>query len=290
MIPTLKKIGKEANSPLEVLNENTSHFYPYWHYHPQYEIMLIEKGTGTRYVGDSISQFGEGDITIMGSNIPHLFRSDPEYFDPRSLRKAKATVLYFSDEFIDGDFFGLREAGAIRELMNLSQRGLIIQGPSKAGIARKLNRVAKGDGMQRLIDILSLLHYIASEGEYEVLSSLGFTRKLDENDLTRLNKIFNYLFRNFQNSISLNEISEIANMSPTSFCKYFKERTNKTLVTFLNEIRIGHACKLLIENKDMNVSQICYECGFNNLTNFDIQFKKVKRINPLAFREMYHKW
>ncbi len=289
MIPTLKKIGEGTNNVLEILNENAAHFYPYWHYHPQFEIMLIEKSTGTRYVGDSISQFGDGDITFMGSNIPHLFRSHPEYFDTKSKKRAKATVLYFSDAFVNSDFFRLRETLAINELMQLSQRGMLIVGQSKVEVAHRLRKIAKGSGMQRLIDFISLLHFIASKGEYEVLSSLGFTQTLDRNDLSRLNRIFDYLLKNFQNNITLHEISKIASMSPAAFCRYFKERTNKTLITFLNEIRIGHACKLLIENKNMNISQICFECGFNNLTNFDIQFKKLKKMNPLAFRETYHK-
>ena len=287
--PTLKKIGEGTNDVLEILNEDAAYFYPYWHYHPQYEIMLIEKSLGTRYVGDSISTFGNGDITFMGSNIPHLFRSHPEYFDVKSKKRAKATVLYFSNEFINSDFFGLKETLAISELMQLSKRGLLILGQSKIEVTHRIHKIAKGSGMQRLIDFISLLHFIASKGEYKVLSSLGFTQTIDKNDLSRLNRIFDYLLKNFQNNITLDKVSQVANMCPTSFCKYFKERTNKTLITFLNEIRIGYACKLLIENENMNISQICYECGYNNLTNFNIQFKKLKNMNPLAYQEMYHK-
>ena len=288
MIPTLKKIGEGANNVLEILDENAPHFYPYWHFHPQYEIMLIEKSSGTRYVGDSISQYNDGDITFMGTNIPHLFRSDPEYFNAKSKKKAKATVLYFSDAFINSDFFNLRETIAIKELMRISQRGLLIVGQSKVEIARRIHTIAKGSGMQQLIDFISLLHFIASKSDYEELSSLGFTLMPDKNDLSRLNKIFDYLLKNFQNEITLYQISKIANMSPASFCRYFKERTSKTLITFLNEIRVGHACKLLIENKHMNISQICYDCGFNNLTNFNIQFKKIKKMSPVTYRESYH--
>ena len=288
-LPTLKKIGEGTNNVLEIMHVNAAHFYPYWHYHPQYEIMLIEKSSGTRYVGDSITPYGDGDVTFMGANIPHLFRSHPEYFDVKSKKRAKATVLYISDAFVNSDFFSLREMLAISELMQLSQRGLLIAGPSKAEIVRRIHKIANESGMQLLIDFIELLYFIACKKEYKVLSSLGFTHTLDKNDLSRLNRIFDYLLKNFHNNITLEDVSEIAYMSTTSFCRYFKERTNKTLITFLNEIRIGQACKLLIENKNMNVSQICYECGFNNLTNFDIQFKKLKKMNPLAFREMYHK-
>jgi AraC-like DNA-binding protein len=252
--------------------------------------MFIEKSSGTRYVGDNISTFCDGDITFMGANIPHLFRSYPEYFKPKSTKRAKATVLYFSAEFVNSDFFKLREASKISELMELSKRGLKIVGQSKKEVALRIHKIktTKGSGMQRLIDFISLLHFIASKGEYEVLSSLGFTPILDQHDLSRLNKVFDFLLKNFQNSITLDDVAAIANMSRASFCRYFKERTNKSLITFLNEIRIGHACKLLIEHKHLNISQICYDCGFNNLTNFNIQFKKIKNTNPLVYREMYH--
>ena len=288
-LPTLKKIGEGTNNVLEILNENAAHFYPFWHYHPQYEIMLIERSSGTRYVGDSITPFGDGDVTFMGANIPHLFRSHPEYFDVKSKKRAKATVLYINDAFVNSDFFSLREMTAISELMQLSKRGLLIVGPSKAEVVRRIHKIATGSGIKLLIDFIELLYIIASKKEYEVLSSMGFTNTFDLNDLSRLNKIFDYLLKNLHNSITLTDVSKIANMSPASFCRYFKERTNKTLITFLNEIRIGQACKLLIENQNLNISQICFDCGFNSLTNFDIQFKKIKKTNPLAYRELYHK-
>ncbi len=287
MIPSLKKLGTGANNIFEVLIVNEPHFYPYWHYHPQYEIMLLEKSSGTRYVGDDISPFEDGDVTFLGSNIPHLFRNHPEYFEKNSRKRAKATVIYFSDEFAESNFFNLGEMTAVKELLQLSQRGLSFRGRSKTEIARRMKGIVKKTGIERLFDFLSLLHYMTTGAEYNVLSSLGFSNVFDEKDLSRLNKIFDYLLKNFPNAITLSEVSKIANMSSTAFCRYFKERTNKTMITFLNEIRVGHACKLLIENKNMNISQICYECGFNNLTNFNIQFKKLKRMSPLDFRQTY---
>ena len=284
---TLKKIGKSSDDIFEILMESGSNFYPYWHYHPQYEIMLIEKSTGIQYVGDNIRSFRSGDIIFMGSGIPHQFRNYPEYFDENSGKTAKATVLYFSDSFVDSDFFNLREMSDIAELLKLSRRGLQIQGRSKIEVARRLRKIVRAEGAPRLIDFISLLHYIASEGEYKVLSSLGFTSKPDQQDLSRLNRIFDYLLNNFQQNITLGDASRVANMSSSAFCRYFKDRTNKTFVSFLNEIRIGHACRQLIEENEMNISEICYECGFNNLTNFNIQFKKLKGISPKAYRDKH---
>jgi len=288
MDPTLKKIGEEANNIFNVLNEDTIHFYPYWHYHPQYEIMLIEESSGIRYVGDSISSFNKGDITFIGSDTPHLFRNYPEYFDTKSTKCAKATVLYINSNFLNSDFFNLREMINIKELLQHSKRGLLINGKSKKEVTRRIKTISQTDGVVRLINFISLLHYIASEGEYETLSSLSFTGTMDSRDLSRLNRIFDYVLKNFNKDISLFDVCTAAHMSSAAFCRYFKKQTNKTLITFLNEIRIGNACKLLIENKNMSISEICYQSGFNNLTNFNIQFKKIKKINPQDYRETYN--
>jgi AraC-like DNA-binding protein len=287
MIPSLKKIGAGINEVFEILYVNDSHFYPYWHYHPQYEIMLIQKSSGTQYVGDNISSFLEGDMIFLGSNIPHIFRNPPDYFDKKSKKKAKATVLYFSEEFANKDFFNLTEMQSIKNILTLSKRGIKILDNSRGNVASKFIKCVKSNNEERIINLLSLLHYIETKANYKILSSNSFINHVDDKDLVRLNKVFDYLLNNFQEDINLSRASEIANMSPTAFCRFFKKHTNKTMVNFLNEIRIGYACKLLVENENMNISQICFECGYNNLTNFIIQFKKLKNCPPLTFRQKY---
>jgi AraC-like DNA-binding protein len=288
MIPSLKKVGSNRNGIFEVLYVNDPHFFPYWHYHPQYEIMLIQKSSGTQYVGDNISSFGEGDLFLLGPNIPHIFKNSPDYFEENSSKKAKAVVLYFSSEFINSSFFDLSEMQSVKKLLMLSKRGIKIQGDSKRKAANKFMKCIKSDKEDRIIRFLSLLNFISTKADIEVLSSNSFVHHLADKELDRLNKVFNYMIYNFKSDIHLSNISEIANMSSTAFCRFFKKHTNKTMVSFLNEIRVGHACKLLIENENMNVSQICFECGYNNLTNFIIQFKKIKNCSPLAFRQKYY--
>jgi len=288
MLPTLKKIGEGMDNIFEILDESTSYFYPYWHFHPQYEIMLIEGSSGTRYVGDHIGFFEKGDITFIGSNIPHLYRNHQEYFNPNSKKRAKATVLYISQDFLNSNLFDLREMSVIKNLLENTKRGLLFKGKTKKIISSRIKKIVKDKGPERLINFISLLHFIATEGEYEMLSSLNFTNMLDSQDLSRLNRIFDYLLKNFQTEITLQDVCKVACMSASAFCRYFKERTNKTLFTFLSEIRIGNACKLLIENKNMNISEICYTSGFNNLTNFSIQFKKLKKMTPQSYRKMYY--
>lgn len=288
LIPSLKKVDPIRDEIFGVLMVNDSHFYPLWHYHPQYEIILIEKGTGHRYVGDNFNPFSEGEILILGPNLPHVFRNDPEYFISGSTKNVKATVLYCNNRLINCDFFNLNEFTQIRELLQLSKRGLLIKGPSKKTVSRLLNTVVNKTGIDRLLEFISMLHFVAMEAEFEPLSSLGFSTTIDEEKVTKLNKVFDYLSNNFSRNITLKEIADMSNMSLTTFCRYFKKITNKTFITFLNEIRVGHASKLLIEHKNINISQICQESGFNNLTNFYIQFHKFKNLSPKEFKDKYN--
>lgn len=286
-VPSLKKISVELKQVFEVLIVDDDHFYPLWHYHPQYEIINIKQSVGNRYVGDSISTFSEGDILFFGPNIPHLLRNYPEYFAKGSRKKAKATVIYFSHEFMNLDFFSMTEFVPIKKLLKLSERGLHIQRNHSRKVATMLSQLTRKRGLERVLEFIKMLYYIATKVEYKILSSPGFITKIDEFEMNRLNKIFDYILKNFSKNVSLHDISNLANMSPTSFCRYFKKITNKNFICFLNEIRVGHACKLLMENNSKSISQICFESGFNNITNFYIQFKKLKKLSPMEFHNKY---
>jgi AraC-like DNA-binding protein len=288
LIPSLKKVDSGEHEIFGILKVNDPYFYPLWHYHPQYEIILIKEGGGNRYVGDNIGPFSKGDILLLGPSIPHVFRNDLEYFVNGSRKMVKALVLYWDYKFIKSDLFDLNEFAPIRELLQLSTRGLLIKGNSKKEVAYLLNHVVNKEGIDRILEFILMLHFVATKAEYEPLSSLGFSATINEEEVTKLNKIFDYLLNNFSRTITLKEIANISNMSPTNFCRYFKKITNKTFITFLNEIRVGHASKLLIENKNKNLSQICSESGFNNLTNFYIQFHKFKKLSPMEFKHKYN--
>ena len=287
-VPTLKKIDSGINDALfEVLIVNDSHFYPLWHYHPEYEIMFLQEGRGNYYVGDCINTISEGQIFFLGPNIPHLFRNYPEYFIAESRNRVKATVLYINEEFMKNNLFEMSEFAHIRELLINSRRGLVIKEEFARPVVYLLKRVIKMSGVERILEFISILQIIATKIDYEPLSSLGYISNINANEVARLNRVFDYLLKNFSKTITLKDIADIANMSPTTFCRYFKRITNKTLISFLNEIRIGYASKLLIEDKNKNISQICYECGFHNLTNFYIQFQKIKKTSPMEFKNSF---
>ncbi|HUX56917.1 MAG TPA: AraC family transcriptional regulator [Bacteroidales bacterium] len=286
--PSLKKVDSGIGGLFEVLRVSDSYFYPLWHYHPQYEIILIKKGIGDCYIGDNIRPFNEGEIFLLGPDIPHIFRNSPEYFIKGSRKKAEATVLYFNYKLVRSELFNLNEFINIRELLQQSKRGLIIKGIYKKPVAHLLNKVVDNDGINQILEFISMLHFIATKVKYDPISSIGFTSSINEEGVPRLNKVFDYLLNNFSRTITLKEVADISNMSPSAFCRYFKKITNKTLITYLNEIRVGHACKLIIGNRNKNISQICNESGFNNLTNFYIQFRNFKNLSPSEFKQKYN--
>ncbi|MCK4746574.1 MAG: AraC family transcriptional regulator [Bacteroidales bacterium] len=281
--PSYKKIGPQDNQVIEILEVKEPHFYPYWHFHPESEIMLLKKSTGTRYIGDAIDNFRAGDVVLLGPNIPHLWRSSKECFVEGSPVSAKATVIYFREERLGHDFFDLPEMAQIKKLLSTARRGVKFTGKKRASLVRKVEEIVNKEGMDRIVGLLSLLNYMAIQCNYQPITSLGYSPRVDVVDFSRFNRISAYLMNNFSKKIMLDEIAAVASMSPTAFCRYFKSRTNKTFVGFLNEIRIGHACKLLME-REKSASEICYESGFNNLTNFNIQFRKIKGMTPLQYQ------
>jgi AraC-like DNA-binding protein/mannose-6-phosphate isomerase-like protein (cupin superfamily) len=288
-IPLLKKIDTGlSKDSFKFLYVNDSFFFPSWHYHPEYEIMYLLKGRGTFYIGDCNNTINEGQIFFLGPNIPHLFRNYAEYFDKGSKRKVKAIVIYIREEFMKSDLFDMKEFCAIKVLLNQSKRGLVIRESQARKVGSILRNVTKKKGADSIIEFLSMLNLISNETEYSVLTSIGYMSGLDTQKVTGFTRVFDYLLKNFSSDITLKEIADLSNMSVTTFCRYFKRMTNTTLISFLNEIRIGHACKLMIENKNKKISQICYESGFRNLTNFYIQFHKIKKTSPIVFKNSYN--
>ena len=284
--PTYKKVSSEDKQVIKIMKVKESHFYPLWHFHPESEIMLLEKSTGTQYVGDAIENFQVGDVVLLGSNIPHLWRNSKEYFVENSQLSAEATVVYFREDRLGPDFYDLPEMADVKKLLKTARNGVKFSGKNKPILRKKIYEIVNTEGLDRIVGLLSLLNYMATNCDYQPISSLGYSPRIDESDFNRFNKVSAYLMNNFSKKIELSEIASVANLSPTSFCRYFKSRTNKTFVGFLNEIRVGYACKLLME-KDKNASEICYASGFNNLTNFNIQFRKVKNLTPLEYQNRF---
>lgn len=286
MKPLYQDLPFPIDSHIHYYIEDLPHFIVPWHYHPAIEIMYITRGIGTRFVGDCIEQYEEGDVCMIGPNLPHEWRNDDAYFDKESGLRATCICLFFKREIFDPNFIRLLEMNNIRDLIERSRRGLKFTGNSKLEITRFIRSSVNDVGVRKVTNLLTLLELMATSTEYELLASVGFTNSVNSEDFERFNKVYKFLVKNFATSIRLEEVSTLVGLTPTAFCRYFKERTKKTFVEYLNEMRIGYSKKLLLENK-MKISTISGEVGFPNLSNFISQFKKVTGMSPSQFQKQF---
>lgn len=286
MKPLYQDLPFPIDSHIHYYIEDLPHFIVPWHYHPAIEIMYITRGIGTRFVGDCIEQYEEGDVCMIGPNLPHEWRNDDAYFDKESGLRATCICLFFKREIFDPNFIRLPEMNNIRDLIERSRRGLKFTEKSKLEITRFIRSSVNDVGVRKVTNLLTLLELMATSTEYELLASVGFTNSVNSEDFERFNKVYKFLVKNFATSIRLEEVSTLVGLTPTAFCRYFKERTKKTFVEYLNEMRIGYSKKLLLENK-MKISTISGEVGFPNLSNFISQFKKVTGMSPSQFQKQF---
>jgi AraC-like DNA-binding protein len=284
--PQLLKVSKGPDRSFSVRHDLVPHVNNRWHYHSEVELIHFKKGEGTQFIGDSIKRFKAGDVVIVGSNLPHYWRFDDIYFEENTRALADVRVSHFNERFWGEQFLHLPENNNIKTILERAKRGLQITGKTKQIVAELLEQLLVAEGTQRIILLMEALSAIASCKQLVSLSSIGFKPELVEVESDRINAIYEYSIKNFQRKIQLEEIAEVANISPNSFCRYFKSRTRKTYSQFLIELRVGHACKLLIENNQC-IKRLCYESGFNNFTSFHKYFKLITGKSPLTYQKEF---
>ncbi len=235
-------------------------------------------------VGDHIGYFEEGDLVFMGSMLSHVWVNDPVYVQGQADHKADAIVIHFVDSFLGESFIQVPELESFRKFLKLSNRGMVITGYAREQIAGLMTRMVSMNGLQRLSALLTIFDLLGHTTEYSLLASPGFVQSVELKTSFHFKRINEYIMQNFQEEISLSEMASVANMAVTTFCNFFKEHYRVTFVEYLNTIRVGHACKLL-SGRDRNIVEVAYECGFNNLANFNRQFKKYKMMTPSEYRK-----
>jgi len=259
-----------------------------WHYHSALELIYIKKGRGTQFIGDSIKNFSDGDVVLVGSNLPHYWRFDAEFFEQTTGEAVDVYAIHFKEDFLGAAFIDLPENQELKKIIAQSKQGIKLEGTSKTKIAGLMPQIIEATGTMRIIKLLEVLTEIANCEEKNILVSLGFKPNFLENEKDRIQSIYNYTISNYKNKIELKEIAAVAKISPNSFCKFFKTKSRKTYTQFLNEIRVGQACKLLIEN-DLTVKEICYDCGFYNFTSFHKYFREITGKTPLKYQQAFSK-
>lgn len=281
MKPKFEKVPISGTSFL-IKEEIFTHFDVPWHVHPEFELTLIISGRGKRHIGSSIEELESEELIFVGPNLPHNWYGSKSEVDSR--KKVSQIVIQFSIDFLGKDFFEKPTFENILQLLKRAQLGLSFYGGIRKFAKKKMYSMLQMNGFDQTIELLTFLNTLSDSREYKYLSSIGFTETLNDFDTQKMNRIYQYIIVHFKEHISLEELSRYANMTPQAFCKYFKNRTKKTFSFFLNEVKISYACRLLLE-KNLNIIQICYESGFNNLSNFNRQFKRINKMTPVDYRK-----
>lgn len=288
MKPLFHKVPIKIQNSFSIRNDIASNFGNIWHYHPELELHYVKKGRGVRFIGSDISNFSEGEMILLGENLPHTWRCDQDYYQGNPNLKVEASIIHFLPNCFGNDFLSLPEAHQIPKLYKLAQRGLIIKGKTKRKIAEYITDALHASDLKRFAILLTILTTLVESDEFELINSAHAFHKTPKIDTERINRICDYTLSNFRNEITLNEIAAISNLSSTSFCRYFKIMTKKTFYDFLTEIRVSHACRMLIET-NLTVEAICMDCGFNNASNFYRHFKKITGSTPIDYKRKYLK-
>lgn len=271
------KIPKPAHQALIYQEDYEVVFYDKFHQHEEIQISFIKAGEGTLIVGDTINYYQKGDVLVIGSNLPHVFKSDTT----RKIRSHMLT-LFFTKNAFGNDFFELKELEELHSFFIKIENGFKVSSNEKlASLFFKLKSSSQLNRFILLLEILKLL----SKVKKKPLSSFIYEKQYTDVEGKRMSAVMVYTMNNFNKSISLNNIAIVASMTKNAFCKYFKKRTNKTYFNFLNELRIENACKLLLVNNDISIAEIADKSGFNNISNFNRQFKAVKHIAPSEYRK-----
>ncbi len=287
MKPIFEKINKLEDQSFYLEEVNKPYFSDLWHFHPEIEILYVQEGYGTRYVGDNIGSFYPGDLVIIGSNTPHVWSCSPDFLNPENKFMSRAICIQFVEDFIGDTSRTIPEFHMLNEFLNKAKRGMQFINKSQNILVKHIKELPSRRGMDRLIGLLTILDIMSTRSDVKYLSSPDYTPGIiNSEDKYRMEIIFRYIIQNFPNKIHLEEIASLVNLTPQSFCRFFKSRTSKVFSSFVNEVRIGNSCKMLIENKQ-NISQVSYLSGFNYLSNFNRQFRKIKGMTPSEFQKKY---
>lgn len=248
-----------------------------WHYHPEVELVFVNGGTGKRQIGSHISYYTDGDLILIGSNLPHCGFTDDHTGNKNE------TVIQMKLDFLGDVFLALPETKSILQLFERAKGGIAFGEETKALLGEKLEAMSEQAPLERLLNVIAVLKQLEKANDYKILNAEGFALETQLQDNDRINMVFNYVKDNFREPIELGDMANMASMTVPSFCRYFKKVTNKTFTKFVNEYRIVHACKLLAE-KQISIADVSYESGFNNFSHFNKSFREFTGKSASAYR------
>jgi AraC-like DNA-binding protein len=278
MKPLIQKLPLNEHTSFVAQTFKTPNFEVGWHQHIEYELILFTEGAGMSFIGNHVGKFETGDMYFLGSNLPHTFQKSGDHV-------TSAVVVQFRDDFWGKEFLQLPENRQLKKLLDISSYGLKITSNGKEQLSPLIKDLEWAHDSHRILLLLQCLQLMAEEKQYSKVSTQEI-KELNHKDQECIDRVFQFTIDSFRDPITLPQVAAIACMSVPAFCHYFKRRTQKTYIDFLNEIRVGYACSQLIETNN-SVIDICYESGYNTMGNFHKQFLKIKQTTPLQYRKYF---
>lgn len=278
--PTLEKLTPSFGSSILVKQhvERMDKNNAYWHFHPELELVYVDKGQGKTHIGNHLSYFNNSQLILIGANLPH------NGFADRLTANGSETTVQFKQDFLGNDFIKIPEMQSVAALFDRAKKGIRFNIETKKVLGPKINSLIEYDGLERVLKFLEILNYLATTDGYTLLNADGIALETNPQDSEKISMIYKYINKNFQNQIPLDEIADVVSMTVPAFCRYFKKTTGKTFTQLVNEYRVVHATKLLNESQ-MSIADICFECGFNNFSHFNKQFNELTGKSASQYRK-----
>lgn len=277
--PAFEKINPKFGNSILVKKhtELVENALPFWHFHPELELVYVNRAKGKRHIGSHLSYFNNSQLLLLGANLPHSGFAD------RFTTNGSETIVQFKEDFLGNEFFNIPETTVVKALFERAKKGLLFNLEIKKIIGPKIEELVNYEGLELIIRLLEILKELATTNNYTILNADGFAFEVEPQDNKKIDIIFGYVSNNFKETIPLEIIANKVSMTVPAFCRYFKKVTGKTFTQFVNEFRIVHATKLLAENPT-SITDICFESGFNNFSHFNKLFKKFTGKSPLKYR------
>jgi AraC-like DNA-binding protein len=282
MIPILNKVIPVPDTSFFFqVRECRQLVYPL-HYHDDFQLNYIKEGKGLRMIGNQMQIYESGDLVLIGPGLPHFWTYDHDFYSNNG--PGKSIVIQFSGEFAGEGFFDRPEMQQVKTMLGKASGGVYFGKPDSCKIIELIEQMEQAENTTRFIILINILHKLAGLANQQVITRFSQPAPNNPEQIDRINRVWEFIFRNYQNPVYLEEVANEIGMSPSAFSKFFKKHTNKTYISVIEELRIGSACNLLTKS-DKPVSDIANECGFNNIANFNRQFKRITGKTPLKFRK-----
>lgn len=289
MKPIFAKIQEDAQMNVFAMRViDLPYFSTEFHFHKECQMVYVVESEGKRIIGDSVETFSSDELILLGPDIPHVWHNDRRYFEKGDREQephARSIALFFDPEKLLEALTLFDMSKQVEGLLKKARRGMKFSGQTKQALKKLLIEMLSQHDFTRLVSFMKILDLLAHTREYELLASQGYVNTYQVKDNDRINQVFKYVFSHFKTDIQLDDVAGLVNMNKQAFCRYFKSRTQKTFIQFVNEVRVGHACKLMADG-DTQIANLAYNCGFNSLSNFNRFFKEIKEVTPREYLKM----